>query len=180
MFKYIAVIFLFYFFISCTPKKPEQKSPILTLHEIGKLATAEYLITKIVKANDNATWYKIGDRKMLISCKASIKAGVDFAQITEKDITTTDKKIEIRLPPAQIISLSIVPEDVKVEYEEVGLFRDPFTNAERDYIMQQAEKQIRSQADRLNILATATNNASAFVRTLFTNAGFEEVSISYR
>lgn len=180
MSRYFLLILTISFFYGCQPEKPKLPNPVMSLHQIGKLATAEHLITKVVKANDDATWYKVGERKMLISCKASIKAGVDLTKLTKKDVTVNDKSISIKLPPAEIIVLNLSPEDIKVEFEEITYFRDKFSAADRDYIMQQAEKQIRRQAQNLNILATACNNASAFITTFFTNAGFEEVIISFQ
>lgn len=48
------------------------------MHTIGaaELGTVEYTITKVVKADDNADWYKFGDRKILFTVKATMKAGI--------------------------------------------------------------------------------------------------------
>ena len=59
---------------------------VLGLQTMSDLATAEYVVTKIIKANDNKTWYKVGNRKILMSCKASLVAGIDLSKLTEKDI----------------------------------------------------------------------------------------------
>jgi len=55
---------------------------VLGLQQMSELATSEYVVTKIIKANDNATWYKIGDRKILMTCKASLVAGIDLEALT--------------------------------------------------------------------------------------------------
>ena len=77
---HIAVIFLFLLFTSCRQKEKEHDLPstILAIQQTGKLATAEYTLTKIIRASDDQTWYKIGDRKILMSCEAHLKAGVDL------------------------------------------------------------------------------------------------------
>ena len=177
--KFFFTIFFLLFLMGCSEKKPEQKSPVLTLKEMGKLATAEYIITKVVRASDNKTWYKIGDRKILISCKASIKAGVDLTKIAETSVDNDLKKISIKLPPPQVLSFNLSPQNIKVEYTEVGLLRNKFSNAEIDGIMQQAETQIKNQIAAMGILQTARENAGTFIRNFFTNAGFEEVAITY-
>ena len=166
--------------LSCTAKKENPKPAVLTLQQIGKLATAEYVITRIVKASDNETWYKIGDRKILLSCTASVKAGIDFTKLKPEQVTEQAKKISVQLPPPEILSLNIPPEGIKVAYTDVGLFRDPFTTAEINAIMKTAENQIRRQIAALNILVTAQSNASAFVTRFLTTAGFTEVYVSFQ
>ena len=59
---------------------------VLGLQKMSDLATAEYVVTKIIKANDNQTWYKIGNRKILMTCKTSLAAGIDLSKLAEKDI----------------------------------------------------------------------------------------------
>ncbi len=54
--------FLFILFISfsCNQKeKVEQKQLIPLIKELSDLATVEYVVTKIIKAKDNKTWFKI-------------------------------------------------------------------------------------------------------------------------
>lgn len=164
---------------SCGEEKKEVQTPIPALKEIGKLATAEYIITKVVRARDNKTWYKIGDRKILISCKASIKAGIDLTQLKENDFSRTEQSITIKLPQPQLISFNMAPENIKVEYTEVGFFRSDFSNTDIEDIMQQAEAQIRGQIDRMGILASARNNASRFVHNFLITAGYENVSVQF-
>lgn len=165
---------------SCSAKKETRPPAVFALQQIGKLATAEYMITRLVKAEDNQTWYKIGDRKILISCTASVKAGIDFTLLQPQQVAEHEKKVTVQLPPPQILSLNISPENIKVAYTDVGLFRDPFTATEIDKIMKTAERQIQQQITALQILNTARSNASAFVTRFLTAAGFTEVYVSFQ
>jgi hypothetical protein len=164
----------------CAEKKEPAKPVVFSLQQIGKLATAEYVITRLVKAEDNQTWYKVGDRKILISCTASVKAGIDFTRLQPQQVTQEEKKVSVQLPPPQILSLSIPPESIKVAYTDVGMFRDPFTSTEINAIMRTAERQIQRQIAALDILATARSNASAFVTRFLTTAGFSEVYVTFQ
>lgn len=165
--------------LGCTA--PKSRPPaVFSLQQIGKLATAEYLITRIVKAQDQETWYKVGDRKILLSCTASVKAGIDFAALKPEHINEQKEKIFIQLPPPQIISLNIPPEGIKVAYTDVGVFRDAFTTAEINGIMKTAEAQMRRQITGLNILTAARTNATTFVTRFLTAAGFKEVYVSFQ
>jgi hypothetical protein len=164
----------------CMAPKEKGRPVVFSLQQIGKLATAEYQITRIVKAEDNQTWYKWGDRKILISCTASVKAGIDFAALQPQHINEQEGKIFVQLPPPQILSLNIPPEAIKVAYTDVGVFRDPFSSSEINAIMQTAERQMQRQITSLDILTNARTNAIAFVTRFLSNAGFNEVYVSFQ
>ena len=146
---------------------------------MSDLATVEYTVTKIIKANDNKTWFKIGDRKILMSCEAHIKAGVDMSQITKKDFTIDGTEITLQLPEPKVVSLSIPVETIKVEFQDISLFRDPFKTSERDQLAAQAETQIRNSIDSLGILQQAKINTSLFVNNLLVRLGYQNITIRY-
>lgn len=164
----------------CAPKPKARPSPVLQLRSLGQLATTEFELAKVVRARDEDTWYKLGERRMLITCSAKIRAGIDLSQIRDIDVEHSKSKITIKLPPPQIISFSMPPENIKVAFMDVGLFRDQFSQAETNAILQQAEVQIRRQADSLNILQKAQEGAVSFITSFFEQAGYEQVSVSVR
>lgn len=175
----IVLYFIVLFLTACTKKEPQQRSPILALKEMGDLATVEYMVTKIIKANDNQTWFKLGDRKILMSCEAHIKAGVDLSSINENNFTVNGKTIKLQLPPPKIISFSMPPEKIKVEYQQVTLLRDPFNVTERDNLAVQAETQIRNSINNLGILEQAKANTSLLINNMLRRSGFENITITY-
>jgi hypothetical protein len=152
---------------------------VLTLKEMSELATVEYTITKIIKAADNKTWYKIGDRRILMSCEATIKAGIDMAAINESNFTISGKRITVNLPAPRIISIHLPAEKIKTEYTEVGFLRAPFSNAERDAIAKQAEIQIKGSINSLGILDQAKVNTATFVTGFLKRFGYEQININY-
>jgi hypothetical protein len=177
--SYFCLLFLA-FLMGCAGKNEARKPVVFSLQQIGKLATAEYQITRIVKASDSQTWYKVGNRKILISCTASVKAGIDFMQLKQQQVAEQEEKVFVQLPRPEILSLNIPPDGIKVAYTDVGVFRDPFSSTEINAIMRTAENQIRRQVNGLDILATARTNASAFVTRFLTTAGFKEVYVSFQ
>lgn len=160
-------------------KEPEVKPDVLALKEMGDLATVEYTITKIIKANDNKTWYKVGERKILMSTEAVIKAGIDMESITKKNFTVDGKDIQVNLPEPKIISMSMPAERIKLEYEDVTLMRQPFKSAERDELLRQGEKQIREGLDSLGILEQARINTNLFVTNFLKRLGYRDVIVTY-
>lgn len=172
-------LFFILFVFICCGKKTDQNSNIFSLREMSDLATLEYTVTKIIKANDNKTWFKVGERKILMSCEAHIKAGIDMSAINEHSFKINGKTIEVSMPPPKIISFSIPPEGIKTEYEETGVFRDKFKAADRDALAVQAEKQIRNSIESLGILQQAKVNTSLFVANFLKRLGYENISINY-
>lgn len=152
---------------------------VMSLQQMSNLATAQYVVTKIIKANDNQTWYKIGDRKILMSCKATLTAGIDLSKITPENVHITDKDIDLQLPHAKLLSLNINPEDVQKQYESEELLRDPFTGEERNALAIQAETQIKNSVNDLGIIATGEENATLFITNFLTRLGYKKITIHF-
>ena len=152
---------------------------VLGLQKMSDLATAEYVVTKIIKANDNQTWYKIGDRKILMTCKASLTAGIDLSKLTEKDIHIDGQNTSITLPHAKLLYINIKPEDIKTVYQDVSFFRNNFSAQEKDELAAQAEKQIKSSVGSLGILVTAETNATIFMSDFLQKEGFKNININF-
>lgn len=166
--------------ISCTAKKePSKLQQVLGLQKMSDLATAEYVVTKIIKADDNKTWFKIGDRKILMTCKASLVAGIDLSKLDEKDIKIDGENVTLTLPHAKLLYVNIKPEDIKTAYQEVSLFRSNFSAQEKDELAAQAEKQIKESVDSLGILLTAESNAALFINNFLQKEGFKNININF-
>ena len=178
----IILITLIFFLISCKRKEKERDLPstILAIQQTGRLATAEYTLTKIIRASDDQTWYKVGDRKILMSCEAHLKAGIDLQQINKEDFKVeNDSTVSVTLPHAQLFSVDIPPGKIQVAYQEVGLLRDPFSAAEREQLLAQAERQIKSLAASLGILQTAEANAVTYMQHLLQQVGYKYISVTF-
>ncbi len=146
---------------------------------MSDLATVEYVVTKIIKTNDNKDWFKFGDRKILMSCEGTIKAGIDFSKIEVEDISIEGEEVTLSLPPAKMISLNIPPEKIKVEYQDVGLLRQNFNQSEKDYLLSQGESQIRGSVEALGVLKTAETNATIFLTQFLKQLGYKKITVRF-
>ena len=157
----------------------EQVGKITSLTELG---TVEYVVTKIVKAHDNATWYKFGDRKILFSCKAILKAGIDLSKLEDSDIKANieKKSISITLPEAELLSVNLKPENIKLIYEKTSITRSSFSNKERDAVLAQGEADILKSVPDMGIFDDAESNAKLFLEAFFKQAGFTDVNIEFK
>ena len=166
--------------IKCSSKKESSNlQQVLGLQKMSDMVTSEYVVTKIIKANDDKTWYKLGDRKILMTCKASLVAGIDLSKLTEKDIQIDGENISITLPHAKLLYLNIKPEDIRTAYQDISAFRDNFSSQEKNELAAQAEKQIRSSADSLGIFVTAETNATLFINNFLQKEGFKNIRINF-
>lgn len=171
-------IILLFFLFSCTEETPLPETEVYEIRNIGELSTTEYTVGKIVKLDDKAEeWYKLGDRKILIHCKAKIKAGVDLSKIKDGDIKLSGSTIEITLPPAQINSFSMDPNLVRTEMESVTGLRSSFTQSEKNSFLKQGEEAIRKDILSTGILKDASMNAEAFLIDFYEQMGFEKVIV---
>jgi hypothetical protein len=170
-------LIVFSLFLTACSRNTEKNITIMQLQQMADIATVEFTISKIIQASDRPAWYKYGERKILISIKARIKAGVDMSQMHDNDISISGNSVKMQLPRAHIISLNIDPESIKEEYSRTGFFRSSFSNQERYDFLLQAENQIIEAIDEMGILVTAENNAILFFESWLRTSGFETIEV---
>lgn len=150
---------------------------VAQMKSLSSLGTVEYSFSKIISTSDDQ-WFSLGERKILMSCKAYLKAGVDFGKITVPFIDTDKKAIEVVLPKGEIIILSIPAEDIKIVDQSTGILRSKFSNNEIQKIQVLAEKDIRRKVTQIEITQKAESNAKIFLDNWIRSFGFTSVKIS--
>ena len=148
-----------------------------------QLELVEYEIHKIVKADDKGAWYKIGDRKLLLTCKAYLQAGLDlegFNPITDVVVDEERQGISITLPCPALLSLEMPIEEVEVADEKITGLRNDFEMAEINTILRLGEQQIRDSVPALGIIDEAKQNARLFFEPALKHLGFTSVYISFK
>ena len=160
-------------------KKLNQK--LAEMAEVAELGSVEYTVTKVVKASDEAEWYKFGDRKILFKCTAYLKAGIDLSKLDASKIIINEEKksIIITLPKAELLALNMPPDKSVLAYENVATFRSNFSAKDKNRLLQLGEQSIRNEVPNLGILNDAEKNSSAFFKSLLSQLGFELVTIKF-
>ena len=155
---------------------------IEAISAMRQLSLVEYRVRKIVKADDEGPWYKIGDRKILLSCTAYLKAGIDLSGFSadDVDINRLDGSVTITVPHAILLSLDIPPSEIREEFDHVTLLRSDFTAEERNALLRQGENQIRASVPSLGILEKAEENARRFFESVFSKMGFTTVEVVFK
>jgi len=160
-------------------KKLNQKLAEMT--EVAELGSVEYTVTKVVKASDDAKWYKIGDRKILFRCTAYLKAGIDLNKLDVSKIVIDEQKksVSITLPKAELLALNMPPDKSVLAYENVATFRSNFTASDKNHLLQLGEQSIRDEVPNLGILSEAEKNASSFFKSLLSQLDFELITVKF-
>ena len=146
----------------------------------AELGSVEYTISKII-AIDHDRFYKIGDRKVLFSSLSTMKAGVDLSTFCADSVSIDNKKstINIRLPKAKVLALSMPFENIKMEYSKVGGLRSEFSVEERTEILKQGQEDIMNDAEKIGILKDAEDNVRTIFESLLAGADFKEINITF-
>ena len=194
--QFLFYILLFSVLTSCSNEPDIPVTELYEIRDIGQLSTVEYTIGKIIILEDSDFEWKdfewtdfewtdfdklpkIGERKLLISCKAKVKAGIDLTKIKEGAIKVSGNTIEITLPPAEITSFSMDPNSVRTEMENISGFRDEFTQKEKTEFLQQGEEAIKNDMADSEILDDARSNVEMFLEDFYKQLGFKQVIISH-
>lgn len=158
---------------------PREVEAVSAMKELG---VVEYRVKKIIKANDEGEWYKIGERKILLSCTAYLKAGIDLTGFSMDNIKADRSKgtVEITLPHARLLSLDIPASEIREEFDKVTLLRSDFSVNERNALLRQGERQIRRSVPSLGILPKAEENAEAFFRSVFSEMGYTDITVVFK
>lgn len=156
------------------------EATLRSLSATGELVTCEYTVSKVIKADDMVPW-KIGERKILFTCKAYLQAGIDMSRYNpEKTVTDPARKsIILVLPAPRLLSVNIPVEQIRQEYSHVTGLRFEFTAEERNSLLKQGEESIRAEVPSMGILADARINAVSYFTALLTDMGYEDINIYF-
>ena len=166
--------------VSCH-RDPDRAMVISKLKNSAKLATVEYIVTKVISAKDKNWFAK--DAYFFAETEATIKAGIDLEKLKEEDVKIDGRKISIKLPPIEIINFSYPAEGFKVieKYsDESAVFKwNSIDVSEKDDLYRQGEADIRANINNLGIIKSAQTNTAILMKRILTISGFDEIYIEF-
>ena len=172
--------------LSSCNKEEKESAWQQRIRQVSELGTVQYTVQKVV-SNSDETWQIFGNRKILFSFKAVIKAGIDMDKFdTESVRISVDKKhktksISLVLPQPEVFSYNICPDDVKMIYSQVSFLRTEYSNEERNAIETKGEIELKEDKElKEMILKDARQNAALFMETLLRQNGFTNVTITFK
>src|SRR5882757_4892999 len=82
------------------------------VQQLNQLTTVQYTIQKVVALTEDKD--PVGSESILLIVQASVQGGVDLARMQPDDVTVrSDGAVELRLPAAKILNLSIDEKQTK-------------------------------------------------------------------
>ncbi len=136
------------------------------LRAVAKLVATEMTLRDVVTYEQ--TRFHSTKRTLLV-VTARVSAGIDLSQDTDVSIDSTEKRIVVSLPPAQIMSVDVL--NVTTYDEQAGLW-NPFRPEDRDAIQTRIRAQVVTAAQQSGILAHADQSAVKALTELLTRDGY--------
>jgi hypothetical protein len=156
--------------------------PVVLVKEIQKLSrleTASVDSEQIIKGERNQSqfWGAFGESMSFVAY-GQVIAGIDLGNFTKDDVTIVDPTtINIKLPAAEILSVTIDNQKSYVEDRNAGLFANSDKNLESE-VRQKAEIDCKANALNQGILDKADTNAKSVIKDFLTSYGFKQVNFS--
>lgn len=180
--------FAAYYFFSGSTFTENKGAYLERIQDLNELATAEAYTKVIIERQDNEIFGKsIGlnlpgtKRQLLVVIPGSVKAGVELAGLTEKDVVVSEenKTMRLTLPPATFIGGAEIFFDEVEVYSYEGLFREKANIEEAYELAEEAKKLILKETTGQGLLDTAEKNAEKTLQEMFSFAGYE-VTVQFK
>jgi hypothetical protein len=167
----------------CGPKA-DPETEVAKLFNQKKLDLVDYKVRKVLSYEDktNVLLLKFGSRKLLLSCVADVKAGLDFDSFNAETDITVDKNagsVSIKLPAPSITSFMVDVNDIKEEYNVTTGARKSINQEEKNMIVNQGREEIEKAIPELGILEDARESAVERFTSLVGQLGFNDVKITF-
>lgn len=167
----------------------EQKGSLVErIQNLNELTTAEaYTKVMIERENNELFGKEIGinlpgtKRQLLVVIPGGVKAGVNFSNVSDKNIEINEKKktATITLPSAEILGEPEIDFDKVQVFSSEGLFRSKPDISEAYDLAADAKKQMIEEATTQGVLRTAEKNAKKSVAEMFSLVGYH-VTVKFK
>lgn len=162
---------------------------VTQIQKTSKLYTSEYRVHKIITHDDElqlkGSFMKqdfeitlpAGKRKVAIPIDATLKAYIDFANFSEKNIRREGRKITIILPDPviEVTSTKINHQDIK---QYVALTRENFSDEELADYEQQGRASIVNSIPKADLTENARASATHVIIPIIMQMGFKDKDIT--
>ena len=184
--------------IACSKSQGDQQAEmtidtipqlVTQIQKTSKLYTSEYRVHKIITHDDElqlkGSFMKqdfeitlpAGKRKVAIPIDATLKAYIDFANFSEKNIRREGRKITIILPDPviEVTSTKINHQDIK---QYVALTRENFSDEELADYEQQGRASIVNSIPKADLTENARASATHVIIPIIMQMGFKDKDIT--
>src|SRR5690606_14136459 len=164
-------------------QKDERALVVGKIQSAGDLVTSEFTVDKVVfgRKTKNLMWFKFNEANFMAYSQAKIKTGIDLTKIQEKDVVISEDKIDLKLPPIEVINFSYPPDS----FVEDSLISDPkvFLNKinleDQEEFFRLAELDIQSNLPYMGIVRTSQDHTRQMFRLMLRSLGYREIYIHF-
>ena len=170
-----------FFLTSC--ENDDRAMVVGKIQEASDLATTEFVIDKVVfgTKTKNLLWFKFNEANFMANSQAIVKTGIDLSKISESSIEITGEKIELNLPPIEVINFSYPPssfvEDSLISDPEV--FLNKISIRDQEEFFRLAELDIRDNLKYMGVVETTQDHTRKMFKLLLGSLGFKEIYITF-
>ncbi|MEM7373074.1 MAG: DUF4230 domain-containing protein [Bacteroidota bacterium] len=170
----------------CTlPTKHHHSGVLDLLHNASELASAEFVLEKIVIADKSKKLLHLVPLKeasFVANTEATVKTGIDFGKIQQEDVHISGNSITLTLPPIEVVDFSYPANKVRLieEYSHLHTLGNSLSLHEIDGILQDAQLQIMESVNHLKIRPISESKVKSVLNNLLKLEGFEQVVIHFK
>ena len=164
-----------------TTRADLSNSIVKQIQGVSELTTTLFVMDSVVPTSSERKIGKwvVGETKLLYIARGEVRAGVDLSEVDRDDVTVVANKLEIHLPPPEILDSKI-----DVNHSQVYDYDRGFLNLGPDVAPKlQAEAQRQTLAKVINtacdrgILEQANERAKLTLTQLLETTGYENVEV---
>ncbi len=161
---------------SAAPFIANTATVVRQVQSLNELVTVRFILEKVIVLED-AKWY--GDNRVALVAHGTVKAGLDLQKLQPGDISISDRKIRLLLPPAMVTDAYLNDRETQVLERSTGMMRT-FDKTLEQEARKQAVGQLIVAAKQAGILAEAQDRAKLQLQALLLQAGFAEVDVEFK
>lgn len=161
------------------------------LRSCSRLYTAEASLYKVVIKDDPVmvegnifgkdfkVEVPVGDKKIAIPIKGTVKAYIDFSDFARENVTIDGDIIIVELPDPKVVLTSTEIDHDNVR-EEVSFFRRNFSDKERSDYAKQGREEIIKSISTSGVLDKAESGAASVIIPVLRELGYKDKNIQVK
>ena len=181
--RQLQILSLLLFFLSSCGDKIDRAEVVNKIQNCSKLATTEFVVSKLIfaKKDKKILFINAGEADFAAKTYATVKAGIDLNKLNFKDIDIKGDRIDLILPPVEILYFSYPPTnyDLINSYTSNSLLTK-MTVEDEDELFRQAELEIREATKFMNHEQMVQTKTRSVLKGFLRNLGFQEIYINFK
>ncbi len=165
-------------------KKDERAMVVGKVQQASDLVTSEFTVDKVVfgKKSRRLFFIPVNEATFLAYSQAKIKTGIDLTQLREEDVQIEGVKINLILPPIEVINFSYPSTSFREDtlISQPNRFLNSISVQDQEEFFRSAEMDIRENLAYMGLVKSSQTNTRKLLNTMLKTLGFEEIYIQFK